>query len=71
MPIKNGFQVIKFIKENKKFQHIPVVALSSMTNLGVVDKIKRLGAANLINKSDLVELHKYIELTFEDDDFVV
>jgi len=61
MPIKNGFGVIKFIKSNNAFKDIPIVALSSMTNMGVVDKIKKLGATKLINKSNLNELYEYIK----------
>jgi two-component system chemotaxis response regulator CheV len=61
MPIKNGYQVIKYIKQDSKYGQVPVLSLTSMTNKGVEDKVKQLGAIDLINKSDLNTLHSYIE----------
>jgi two-component system chemotaxis response regulator CheV len=60
MPIKNGYQVIKYVKDSKKYKDIPILSLTSMTNRGVLDKVKNLGAMDLINKSDLDKLYKYI-----------
>jgi two-component system chemotaxis response regulator CheV len=65
MPIKNGYQVIKFIKDSPKYQNIPVISLTSMTNMGVYDKISKLGALALVNKSDLETLYKYIKKFME------
>jgi two-component system chemotaxis response regulator CheV len=65
MPIKNGYQVIKFIKDSLKYQNIPVISLTSMTNMGVYDKISKLGALALVNKSDLETLYKYIKKFME------
>ena len=61
MPIKNGYQVIKYIKETPKYSHLPIISLTSMTNQGVLDKVVQLGAIDLVNKADLKKLHKYIE----------
>ena len=60
MPVKNGYQVIKYVKDSKKYKDIPILSLTSMTNRGVLDKVKNLGAMDLINKSDLDKLYKYI-----------
>jgi len=60
MPIRNGYQVIKHIKDSPKYTNLSIVALTSMTNQGVMDKVKQLGAIDLINKADLNKLHEYI-----------
>ena len=60
MPIKNGYQVIKYIKDSSKYNQLPIISLTSMTNQGVLDKVKQLGAKDLVNKADLNKLHKYI-----------
>ena len=60
MPIKNGYQVIKHVKNSEKYKNIPILSLTSMTNRGVLDKVKNLGAMDLINKSDLDKLYRYI-----------
>ncbi len=61
MPIKNGYQVIKYIKSESDYSQIPVISLTSMTNQGVKDKILSLGAIDLVNKSDLNKLYSYIK----------
>ena len=60
MPIKNGYQVIKHIKDESDFASIPVISLTSMTNKGVKDKVLQMGAIDLVNKSDLKKLHSYL-----------
>ena len=65
MPIKNGYQVVKYIKDTPKYKTLPVISLTSMTNMGVYDKITKLGALALINKSDLKTLYKYIKQYME------
>lgn len=61
MPIRNGYQVIKFIKDDIKYSHLPIISLTSMTNQGVLDKVQQLGAIDLVNKADLNKLHEYIK----------
>ena len=65
MPIKNGYQVIKYIKSESDYYDIPVISLTSMTNQGVRDKILSLGAIDLVNKSDLNKLYSYIKSILE------
>jgi two-component system chemotaxis response regulator CheV len=67
MPIKNGYQVIKYIKQESVYGNVPVLSLTSMTNQGVKDKVMELGALDLINKSDLNLLHSYIKEILEED----
>jgi len=65
MPIKNGYQVIKYIKDSPVYRDLPVLSLTSMTNRGVNDKILQLGALTLVNKADLKTLYRYIKLYLE------
>jgi len=65
MPIKNGYQVIKYIKQESVYGNVPVLSLTSMTNQGVRDKVMELGALDLVNKSDLKLLHSYIKEILE------
>jgi len=65
MPVKNGYQVIKYVRSEPKFEHIPILSLTSMTNQGVRDKVIGLGAKELINKSDLNTLHEQIINIFQ------
>ena len=67
MPIKNGYQVIKHIKKDTpSFSELPIIALTSMTNQGVYDKVTSLGALDLVNKADLTTLYNYIEKFLKD-----
>ncbi len=65
MPIRNGYQVIKYIKQESIYGNIPVLSLTSMTNQGVKDKVMELGALDLVNKSDLKLMHSYIKEILE------
>ncbi|MDR2034537.1 MAG: chemotaxis protein CheW [Helicobacteraceae bacterium] len=71
MPVRDGFQVIAHIKRSEKLNRLPVVVNSSMTSGGVVEKVKRLGAVDLVNKSDpraLFELVKHYMGNMENAD---
>lgn len=52
MPRKDGYQVIKHIKESPKLRHLNVVVNTSMSDRGVNDKSKSLGASGFIAKTD-------------------
>ena len=65
MPIRNGYQVIKYIKQESVYGNVPVLSLTSMTNQGVKDKVMELGALDLVNKSDLKLLPSYIKEILE------
>ena len=57
MPNRDGFQVISHVKASERLKHTPVVVNSSMTSSGIADKIKSLGAVDLVSKSDLQTLY--------------
>jgi len=65
MPVRNGYQVIKYIKQESVYSNVPVLSLTSMTNQGVKDKVMELGASDLVNKSDLELLYNYIKEILE------
>jgi len=52
MPIKDGFQVIQHIKKTNNLKHLPIVVNSSMSNEGVKEKCKTLGAEMFIEKTE-------------------
>jgi len=58
LPIKNGFEVLKEIKEDKNIKNVPVVVLST-SNL-----------QDDINKSYLLQASCYITKPIELDDFI-
>lgn len=60
MPGTDGYQVAKFIKENAKYNHIPVVVNSSMTTDAVKDKMNRIGIDGFVGKTDIPSLYKII-----------
>ncbi|NPA11691.1 MAG: response regulator [Epsilonproteobacteria bacterium] len=65
MPIMNGFQVIKYLKESERYRHLPIISLTSMTTQGIQDKVSKLGAEGLINKANFKELYKQIKFHLE------
>jgi two-component system chemotaxis response regulator CheV len=52
MPRKDGYQVLKHIKEKQRYATIPVAVNTSMSDPGVSEKAVSLGAAGLIVKTD-------------------
>lgn len=50
MPLKNGFQCLKEIKEHPSFKSIPVVILSTSSTLDNIEKSYKLGAFQYIQK---------------------
>ena len=52
MPIKDGFQVIKYIKETTTLSDIPVLVNTSMSDKGVEVKIEQMGACGFIPKTE-------------------
>jgi two-component system chemotaxis response regulator CheV len=64
MPLKDGFQVIKFIKAAPYLSHVKVIVHTSMSNEFVNTKTKSLGADSFVKKMDpmdlLAHIRKYI-----------
>ncbi len=61
MPRLDGYQVIKYVKENKSLAGIPVIVNSSMSNSGVDVKVKSLGASGFVAKTSPEELLRQIK----------
>ncbi len=53
MPGTAGYQVASFIKNNKKFEHIPVIVNSSMTTDAVRGKMNQIGVEVFVVKQIL------------------
>ncbi len=50
MPLKNGFEVLEIIRQDKKFDGVPIIMLTSLNQDTDVDKAKKMGANDYINK---------------------
>lgn len=57
MPGTDGFQVASFVKNNSKYEHIPVVVNSSMTTDAVRGKMQRIGIDGFVGKTDINALY--------------
>lgn len=51
MPVKDGFEVIEYIKSQDKLKNIPLIVFSSLTQESDIDKAKTLGANDYFDKS--------------------
>jgi len=56
MPGTDGYQVASFIKNSKKFEHIPVIVNSSMTTDAVRSKMEHIGVEGFVGKTDISTL---------------
>lgn len=56
MPIMDGFQVIKYVKNKEYLSHIKVIVHTSMSNESVNAKVKSLGADDFVRKMDPLHL---------------
>ena len=65
MPRADGYQVILHIRGEQSLERLPVWVYSSMSNQGVLDKIKSLGAEGLIAKGDYGALYKALQECLE------
>ncbi|MBL7717598.1 MAG: response regulator [Flavipsychrobacter sp.] len=68
MPGKNGFDVLKEIRQNSTFDEVPVVILSTSSDAETVARCRQLGANYYIPKAtDFEELKKAIYHTLKLD----
>jgi len=58
MPGTDGYQVASFIKNNSKYEHIPIVVNSSMTTDAVRGKMNKVGVDGFVGKTDISNLFK-------------
>ena len=56
MPGTDGYQVASYVKNNKKFEHIPVIVNSSMTTDAVRSKMNNIGVDGFVGKTDIPSL---------------
>lgn len=61
MPIKDGFQVLQHMKKEQKLKNIPIIVNSSMSNKGVKQKCKALGAEQFIEKTEPKTIRNLVE----------
>lgn len=55
MPVKNGFEVLEWIRQNPTFKNLPVLVLTSSNISEDMDKAYKLGANSYLNKDILLE----------------
>jgi len=73
MPKMDGISLLKLIKENEKFRHIPVIMVSTSKLESEIENCYRLGASGFVNKPlqfdeftrKIKELNHYWVLTAE------
>ena len=56
MPGTDGYQVASYVKNTKKFEHIPVIVNSSMTTDAVRGKMNAIGVDGFVGKTDISTL---------------
>lgn len=52
LPKKSGFEVLKELKSDPLYKHIPIICLSVLDQNGEIEKAKALGADDYMVKSD-------------------
>lgn len=65
LPLKDGFEVLDWIRSERRFRSIPVIALSALLHSDAVEKAYLMGANSCINKPatlpDLMRLVLFLE----------
>jgi len=52
LPIKEGFEILKEIKNDEKFKNLPVIIISNISQRDVIKKSLSLGAVKYLVKAD-------------------
>ncbi len=67
LPQKNGFEVLKLLKQEKSTSHIPVIILTNLEGAEDIQKALSLGATTYLVKAnyDLQEVIEKIEKTLD------
>jgi len=70
MPVMDGFDVLKIIKSNKKFNNVPVVMLTNLSQKESIERVFELGAKSYIVKSHFTpsEVVKKVKDILDDDE---
>ena len=53
MPIKNGFEVLKEVKKDKRLSKIPIIVATNLGEEQYIVKAKEMGASDYMLKSEL------------------
>lgn len=67
MPVKNGFETLKEIRADKKFDKVKVIVVSSLGQEADMERAKALGATDYFIKADsslaelMEKIKKYLE----------
>ena len=68
MPLKNGFECLEEIKQNKKYRNIPVVIFSTSSQKEAIDQVYKKGADYYLCKPDTFQkLKKLLHTVFAID----
>jgi DNA-binding response OmpR family regulator len=62
LPGMDGYEVLKQIKANDQWSHLPVIMLSNLGQESEIDRAMQLGATDYIIKAN-IDIGKLIELT--------
>lgn len=52
LPKKDGFEVLKDLKNNEETKDIPVIVLTNLSQMGDIGKVMELGVTTYLVKSD-------------------
>jgi len=55
MPVMNGQQFLKEIKEKKSLKHIPVIMFSTSYHQSTIDLTKQMGAHDFVTKPGTID----------------
>lgn len=62
MPVMDGFQFLDKKNSDGRFRGIPVVVISWKDSPENIRRAKELGVLGFVNKSDVEEIGKYLEM---------
>ena len=60
MPEMDGFEAMRIIRGNKKYTHLPIIALTAKAMKGDIDKCLEAGATGYLSKP--IDVEKLLEL---------
>lgn len=62
MPVKNGYEVLKEIRNSERLKDYPIVVFSTANDTATIAEVKKLGASLYINKpGDYTDLYKILK----------
>jgi DNA-binding response OmpR family regulator len=68
MPQMNGFELIKVVRENPKWEHVPVLFISASTTMEMEIQMGKLGKAGFLRKPfEVEELYEAIDSMLQEE----